>query len=124
MDTAQADRQWITSDEATVYISYHDSGSSTLIHVQRSDDDGFTWTRVGDPIPGHDGLTGMSTFNNDQGPIVADPTTHSVFVVYAEGQSGLQNGTNANINNIVVSRSTQQGLQWTPTLVYHAPVDT
>src|SRR5438445_1593051 len=124
IDTTQADRQWITSDGATVYISYHDSGSSTLIHVQRSDDDGFTWTRVSDPIPGHDGLTGMSTFNNDQGPIVADPTTHSVFVVYAAGQGGLQKGTNANFNNIVVSRSLDKGLTWTPSLVYHAPVNT
>ena len=124
IDTTQADRQWITSDGATVYISYHDSGSSTLIHVQRSDDDGFTWTRVSDPIPGHDGLTGMSTFNNDQGPIVADPTTHSVFVVYAAGQGGLQKGTNANFNNIVVSRSTDKGLTWTPSFVYHAPVNT
>ncbi|HEX9566092.1 MAG TPA: sialidase family protein [Thermoplasmata archaeon] len=124
IDTTQADRQWITSDGATVYISYHDSGSSTLIHVQRSDDDGFTWTRVRDPIPGHDGLTGMSTFNNDQGPIVADPTTHSVFVVYAAGQGGLQKGTNANFNNIVVSRSLDKGLTWVPTIVYHAAVNT
>src|SRR6058998_3075514 len=124
IDTAQADRQWITSDGATVYISYHDSGSSTLIHVQRSDDDGFTWTRVRDPIPGQDGLTGMSTFNNDQGPIVADPTTHFVFVIYAAGQGGLQKGTNANFNNIVVSRSTDKGLTWMPTIVFHAPVNT
>src|SRR6266699_1351825 len=83
IDTNQADRQWVTSDGPTVYISYHDSGSSTLIHVQRSDDDGFTWRSVASPIPGQDGLTGMSTFNNDQGPIVADPTTHSVFPALA-----------------------------------------
>ena len=31
IDTTQADRQWITSDGAHVWISYHDSGSSSLI---------------------------------------------------------------------------------------------
>src|SRR5437667_3069278 len=66
----------------------------------------------------------MSTFNNDQGPIVADPTTHSVFVVYAAGQGRLKKGTNANFTNIVVSRRTDNGLTWNPPLVYHAPVNT
>jgi hypothetical protein len=33
IDTTQSDRQWVTSDGPHVYISYHDSGSSTLIHV-------------------------------------------------------------------------------------------
>jgi hypothetical protein len=46
----EADRQWIASNGASVYISYLDSGSSTLIHVQRSDDDGITWHEVGDPV--------------------------------------------------------------------------
>src|SRR5437879_10064416 len=77
IDTTQAARQWVTSRGRTVSIAYHDSGSSTLIHVQRSDDDGVTWTRASDPIPGHDGPTGLSTANNDQGPTLADPTTHS-----------------------------------------------
>src|SRR5713226_206221 len=67
IDTTQSDRQWITSDGSRVFISYHDSGNSTLIHVQRSDDDGFTWRRVGDPIVGQGSATGEATFNNDQG---------------------------------------------------------
>jgi len=124
IDTTQADRQWISSDGPTVYISYHDSGSSTLIHVQRSLDDGVTWTRVGDPIVGQDGVTGASTFNNDQGQLVADPTTHDVFAVFAAGQPGIQKGTSANFNNIYVSRSTDMGLTWKANLVYHAPLFT
>src|SRR5881296_3211257 len=124
IDTTQADRQWVTSDGATVYISYHDSGSSTVIHVQRSDDDGFTWQRVSSPIPGQGRITGDATFNNDQGPLVADPTTHSVFAIYAAGEPSIQKGTSANFNNIFVSRSTDKGATWTPTLVFHAPLFT
>jgi len=124
LDTTEADRPWITSDGATVYLSYHDSGSSTLINVWRSDDDGFTWMKVGDPISGQGGLTAMSTFNNDQGPIVADPTTHSVFAIYAAGQGGHQKATTANFNNIVVSRSVDEGQTWNPTIVFHSPVNT
>ena len=60
-DTTQADRQWVTSLGSTVWISYHDSGSSTLIHLQRSTDDGKTWTKVGDPIVGQGATTGDST---------------------------------------------------------------
>src|SRR5256712_13199751 len=123
IDTTQADRPRITSDGVTVSISYHATGSSTGIHVQRSDDDGFTWTRVADPITGQGGLTAISTFNNDQGPIVAEPATHSVFAVYAAGQGGPQKATSANFNNIVVSRSIDKGLTWVPTIVSHAPVN-
>ncbi|HXI65744.1 MAG TPA: hypothetical protein VNH14_14690 [Gemmatimonadales bacterium] len=85
LDQTQADRQWATSDGARVYISYHDAGSSTLIHVQRSDDDGFTFKRVGDPVVAQGGATGDATFNNDQGPIVADPVTHNVYDVVRRG---------------------------------------
>src|SRR5689334_15001180 len=64
IDTAGADRQWITSDGSHVWISYHDAKSSSLIHVQRLDDDGYTWKKVGDPIVGQDGATANATFNN------------------------------------------------------------
>jgi hypothetical protein len=118
IDTTQADRPWITSDGVHVYISYHDSGSSTTIHVQRSDDDGITFHRVGDPIVGQGGATSNSTFDNDQGKLIADPVTHSVYDVYASGVGGLQKAKTANFNNIYVSKSTDQGKSWTPTLVF------
>src|SRR5437016_2689574 len=34
IDTSQTDRPWITSEGPHVYISYHDSGNSSLIHAQ------------------------------------------------------------------------------------------
>jgi len=124
LDSAGADRPWITVDGTTAYLSYHDSGSSSLIHVLRSTNDGVTWTKVGDPIVGQGSTTGDSTFNNDQGPLVADPTTHAVFDVYAAGEAGLQKGTSADFNNIVVSRSTDGGRTWTASRVFHAPLNT
>ncbi len=123
IDTTQADRQWVTSDGPHVYISYHDSGSSTLIHVQRSDDDGFTFHRVADPIVGQDGVTGNSTFNNDQGKIIADPKTHNVYTVFISGVAGLQKGTTANFNNVYVSVSSDMGASWTPHLVFSGTVN-
>jgi len=123
LDFTQADRPWITSDGLHVWISYHDSGSSTLIHVWRSDDDGFTWKTVRDPIFGQAGVTGNSTFNNDQGKIVADPVTHNVYDIFAAGVSGVQKGTTANFNNIYVSTSADLGQSWTPHLVFSAPVN-
>lgn len=124
IDTAGADRNWISSDGPRVYISYHDAGNSTLIHVQRSDDDGFTWKKVGDPVVAQGSTTGNSTFNNDQGPIVADSFTHNVYDIYAAGQAGIQKATSANFNNIIVSKSSDGGKTWRGTLVYHAPLFT
>ena len=124
IDTAGADRQWVTTDGSRSYISYHDSGNSTLIHVQRSDDDGLTWHRVGSPIPGQGRATGDATFNNDQGPIVADPRSHAVYDIYAAGEPGIQKATSATFNNIFVSKSTDGGRHWTSTLVNHRPLFT
>jgi hypothetical protein len=124
LDTAGADRQWITSEHSTVYISYHDSKNSSLIRVQRSDDDGYTWRKVGDPVVGQGSLTGFATFNNTQGPIVADAHTGNVYAIYAAGEPSVQKGTSSAFNNILVSRSTDKGLKWTAHRVYHAPLFT
>jgi hypothetical protein len=120
IDTAGADRQWITSDGSHVWISYHDAQSSGLIHVQRSDDDGYTWKNVGDPIVGQDGVTANSTFNNIQGPIVADPYSHNIYDIYASGETGFLKGRTFTPNHIYVSRSTDGGKSWTAALVYAA----
>ena len=121
IDTTQADRQWITSRGSQVWIAYHDSGSSTTVHVQRSDDDGFTWKRVGDPITGNGPTTGGSTFNNENGPIVADPSSSVLYDVYAYGTASVQKGTSADFNNVAVARSMDGGVTWTTTTVFSAP---
>jgi hypothetical protein len=124
IDTGGADRSWITSDAGHVYISYHDAANSSLIHVQRSDDDGLTWHRVGDPIVGQDGATADATFNNAQGKIIADPISHNVYDIYIAGQPGIQKATTAAFNNVFVSRSTDMGKSWRANLVFGAPLFT
>jgi hypothetical protein len=122
IDAAGNDRPWITSDGAHVYISYHDSGASAIIRVQRSDDDGFTWKRVGDAITGAGPSTGSATHNNLHGPIVADPASHNVYVVIASGETGILKAKTGDFNNIFVSRSTDAGQHWTPVLVFAGPL--
>ena len=122
IDAAGNDRSWITSDGAHVYISYHDSKNSSLIRVQRSDDDGATWKRVGDAITGAGQTTGSSTFNNIAGRIVADPVNHNVYSVFASGEVGILKAKTADFNNVFVSRSTDAGQHFTPVLVFAGPL--
>ncbi len=124
IDTAGADREWVTSDGPHVYISYHDSRNSGLIHVQRSDDDGVTWKNAADPIVGQDGATADATFNNLEGPIKADPFSGNVYDVYAAGETGFLKGRTFTPNHIFVSRSTDMGKSWTANLVFKAPPGT
>jgi hypothetical protein len=121
VDTTEADRDWITSDGGHVYLSYHDAGNSALIHVQRSDDDGFTWHRVGDPIVGQAGTTAGATFNNIQGNLVADPVTHNVYDIFASGQTGVLKAKTFTPNHVFVSRSSDAGRHWTANLVFELP---
>lgn len=124
IDTTESDRSWVTSDGSHVYISYHDSGRSTLIHVQRSDDDGFTWTRVGDPIVGQGATTADATHNNIQGNLVADPQTHNVYDIYLAGETGFLKARTFTPNHVVVSRSTDLGKTWTSNIAFTAPAGT
>jgi len=124
IDITQSDRPWVTSDGPHVYISYHDSGTSGQIHVQRSDDDGFTWQRVGDPIVGQGAGTANGTVNSFLGPIIADPHTHNVYEIYDAGITGPLKTDSINRNNIYVSRSTDMGRHWESVLVYAAPSGT
>lgn len=121
VDTTQADRDWITSDGPRVYLSYHDAGVSSLIHVQRSDDDGFTWHKVGDPIVGQGRNTAGATFNNIQGNLLADVMTHNVYDIFASGQPGILKAKTFTGNHVFVSRSSDGGRHWTANLVFQLP---
>lgn len=118
LDTAGADREWITTSGTTAWVAYHDSGNSTLIRVKRSTDDGRTWKPVGSPIPGQGAATGDATFNNSIGPIVADPSG-VLYESYAAGEPQTKSSS-SDFNNIYVSRSVDGGMHWTATRVFHA----
>lgn len=124
IDTTESDRPWISSDGTHVYISYHDSGNSSLIHVQRSDDDGATWRRMGDPVVAQGRVTGQATFNNIQGNLVADPFSHNVYDVYAAGETGELKARTFTPNHVIISRSTDMGKSWTATIAFTAPPGT
>jgi hypothetical protein len=122
LETSLSDRPWITSEGQHVYLSYHDPapGLPNLIHMQRSDDDGYTWTKVGDPIVGQGSVTADSTVMNLHGPIVADPVTHNVYTVFLAGEPGLLKAKTIDMNQVYVSVSTDFGNTWAPNLVYAA----
>ena len=119
LDTAGADRPWITHLGTTAWVSYHDSQNSSIIRTWKSTDDGRTWRASGSPLNGLGSVTGGATFNNIQGPIVADPTTGDVFDIFAAGEQQTK-CCSANYNNIYVARSTDGGSHYTASLVFHA----
>jgi hypothetical protein len=90
------------------------------VHVQRSDDDGFTWKRVGDPIVAQGGTTADATFNNVQGNLAAEPQSHNVYDIYAAGLTGVLKARIFAPNRIIVSRSTDMGKTWTANVAFTA----
>lgn len=123
LDQTNSDRPWITHRGTTAWVSYHDSGNSALVRVQQSTDDGRTWHNVSSPITGQGSDTGKATFNNIQGPIVADPNSSYLYDVYAAGDQKSK-CCSADFNNIFVSRSTDGGKHWETNLVHSAPAGT
>jgi hypothetical protein len=120
LDTTGADRPWLTTRGTEAWISYHNSGNSTMITVWHSTNDGQTWNKVGSPVMGQGGTTAGSTFNNSHGPIVADPTSSYIYQPFAAGEPQTK-CCSANFNNIYVARSADGGLTWTVVKVFHAP---
>lgn len=123
LDTAGADRPWIATSGTNAWVAYHDSQNSALIRVKASTDDGLTWHAAASPIPGQGTGTAGATFNNEIGPIVADPGTGTVYEVYATGEPQTK-AKSGNFNNIFVARSTDGAKHWTSSQVFHAPVGT
>jgi hypothetical protein len=123
IDTAGADRPWLTVQGTTAWVAWHDSGNSTLITVKRSTDDGRTWRKVSSPIAAQGGTTGNSTFNNDAGPIVADQTSGYIYQVWAAGEQQTK-CCSTSFNNIYVGRSNDGGLTWKAAHVFHSPPGT
>jgi hypothetical protein len=121
IDFSGNDRPWITSDGAHVYICYHDAVDAALIRIQRSDDDGLTWNRVGNAFTGSGTTTAGSTFNNISGPIAVDPVNHNVYQIFAAGETGILKAKTAAWNKVFVSHSTDGGMHWTPVLVAAGP---
>jgi hypothetical protein len=126
IDTTQTDRPFVASDGREVYIIYHDSGNSAAIRVQRSDDDGISWRRVGDVTMGLGQVTAGATYNNDLGPIVVDPRTHVIYALFSSGTTGLNKASTTEIihNKVYIASSTDLGQHWTANLVYEASPQT
>jgi len=96
------------------------SKTAALIHIQRSDDDGYTWTKAGDPIVGQGSVTADSASMNLHGPIVADPVTHNVYTVFLAGVPGILKAKTIDMNQVYVCVSTDYGNTWAPNLVFAA----
>lgn len=125
--TTTSDRPWIGSDGRHVYITYHDPVRGGRLVVQRSDDDGYTWKRVGSPEVASDPSVSGGSPVSIEGNLVADPQSHSVYVVYATGDQSLLAGGPHQYpgpDRIVVARSTDLGQSWMAAAAYQAPAGT
>ena len=119
LDSTGTDRPWLTTAGTNAWVSYHDAQASALIRVKRSTDDGASWKAVGSPIAGQGAATGDATFNNDVGPIVADPSNGMLYEAYDAGETQTKASSSSH-NNVYVSRSTDGGISWTAVRVFHA----
>jgi hypothetical protein len=123
LDTAGADREWLTVRGTTLWIAYHDSKNSSLIRTKRSDDDGRTWKAAGSPVVGQGQTTGGATFNNSIGPLAADPHSAYVYESFITG-TPQSKCCSSDFNQVFVARSNDGGEHYATSRVFAAPAGT
>ena len=85
----EQDRQWLAHFcDRVIYLAYHDFVAEAEM-LNRSDDDGNTWSTVPtiiSPTPGNPSSLGLlpdQGVNTDSGPIVVDQATGDVYVTFS-----------------------------------------
>lgn len=131
-----ADRPWITvfpgatPDQDTVYLEFHTFTPDDLVYVTKSTDGGLNF---GPPIPVEMGTNSAipdSGCNTIPGGIIVDQSNGNVYALWLSGDDVAQNViTGCNYSNIGpfskawVSKSTDGGTTWTPTLAFQGAYD-
>jgi hypothetical protein len=105
---SDADRPWIASGEASLWIL--DQNPDSTRYVSRSLDAGRTWDVVGKFVPG--GAAGP--LDGYHGPLVADPATGRLAFALTTDLSG-----HGGENDLLVARSDDAGRTWQTTAVSH-----
>lgn len=118
------DREWIAADgRETVYISYHDIGTFN-IDVNRSDDGGATFTKVGEAINpvSNPGVAGASN-NNQIGNIAVDHNTGIVYQTFVAANGLTENLSSTPMHVVYMGVSRDGGKTFSDYTVYNGPSD-
>src|ERR1700736_6198309 len=131
-----ADRPWIAvrpgadPDHDTVYLEFHTFSPDDLVYVTRSTDGGATFGPAIPPEAGTNSAIPDSGCNTIPGGIIVDQTNGDVYALWLSGDDVAQNViTGCNYSQIGpftkawVSRSTDGGITWAPSLAWQGAYD-